>query len=84
MIHLAGLVVSAWPQVAIQFSWPTAEMASRGTDWNLIVGAFFAVPSGAIVALTTSQGGNNAIVGVAISASILPPSAYFRLLVFLC
>ena len=74
---ISGLCVSAWPTVAITNSWPTQEMMSRGDPSGLVAGAFFAVPSGAIVALCACAGGPTAIVGVAIAASLLPPLVNF-------
>ena len=51
----------------------SAEMSSRGTPWSLLSGFFVAMPSGVGVALGISGGGINALVGVAISAALLPP-----------
>ncbi|KAG2482344.1 hypothetical protein HYH03_018732 [Edaphochlamys debaryana] len=70
---ITGFVVSGWTGVAHTYDWPTGEMSSRGQPSGLIVGVLFAVPSGAGVALSTTQGGANALVGVAIAASLLPP-----------
>ena len=54
--------------------WPTSEMLSRGDFRGLYVGIAIAIPSGAGVAISVL--GNNAasMVGVAISASLLPPA----------
>ena len=49
------------------------EMATRGTPETLLYGVFVAIPSGVGVALSTSAGGVAALIGVAISASLLPP-----------
>uniref|UniRef100_A0A7S0RRS5 TIGR00341 family protein n=1 Tax=Chlamydomonas leiostraca TaxID=1034604 RepID=A0A7S0RRS5_9CHLO len=68
-----GLICSGWTDVPKRYNWPTAEMASRGDVPNLLLGFFFAVPSGAGVALACTQGGVNSLVGVAIAASLLPP-----------
>ena len=53
--------------------WPNNSMKSRGTPDALLVGLFIAIPSGVGVALSVT--GNNAggLIGVAISASLLPP-----------
>lgn len=51
----------------------SSEMSSRGTPWSLLSGFFVAMPSGVGVALGISGGGINALVGVAISAALLPP-----------
>lgn len=53
--------------------WPTGEMAGRGNFENFVVGVIFAVASGVIVGLGVTGGGINSLVGVAISASLLPP-----------
>ncbi|GLI69557.1 hypothetical protein VaNZ11_014193 [Volvox africanus] len=70
---IVGLAVCIWTGVAHGYQWPTGEMESRGKVSSLVVGVFFAVPSGAGVALSTTQGGTTALVGVAIAASLLPP-----------
>lgn len=49
------------------------EIATRTTYHSLIAGVFVAIPSGAGVALGITSGGINALVGVAISAALLPP-----------
>ncbi|WAR22771.1 Y678-like protein [Mya arenaria] len=54
--------------------WPTQEMASRGELRALWVGMLIAVPSGAGVALSVLGGNAGSLVGVAISASLLPPA----------
>ncbi|XP_070194651.1 uncharacterized protein [Littorina saxatilis] len=54
--------------------WPTLEMSSRGVARGLLVGIMIAVPSGAGVALSVLGGNTGSLVGVAISASLLPPA----------
>lgn len=49
------------------------EISSRGSPWSLLSGGVVAVPSGIGVALALTGGGINALVGVAISAALLPP-----------
>ncbi len=49
-------------------------MLSRGKLRSLVVGVFVAVPSGAGVALSVLGGHVGSLVGVAISASLLPPA----------
>merc|ERR1719208_533203 len=56
------------------FQFPTAEMISRGELRCLWVGVLIAVPSGAGVALSVLGGNAGSLVGVAISASLLPPA----------
>jgi len=55
-------------------SWPTSEMSSRGLTRSLWVGILIALPSGAGVALAVLGGNAGSLVGVAISASLLPPA----------
>ena len=62
----------------VQENWATGalkseEMESRGSWWGLVLGIFVAAPSGLGVAVAITGGGINALVGVAISASLLPP-----------
>ncbi|KAK2164150.1 hypothetical protein LSH36_68g09013 [Paralvinella palmiformis] len=54
--------------------WPTSEMKNRGLLRGLWVGVLIAVPSGAGVALSILSGNMGSLVGVAISASLLPPA----------
>ena len=49
------------------------EMLGRSTLEDISWGLFVAIPSGVGVALAISSGGINALVGVAISAALLPP-----------
>ena len=56
-----------------KYRFPTAEMAGRGTFDNMLMGVFFALASGMVVGVSVTGGGVNALVGVAISASLLPP-----------
>mmetsp|Transcript_20857 Transcript_20857/g.63562 ORF Transcript_20857/g.63562 Transcript_20857/m.63562 type:complete len:306 (-) Transcript_20857:197-1114(-) len=51
----------------------SSEMESRGEWWVLVTGFAVAVPSGIGVSLAITGGGINALVGVAISAALLPP-----------
>eukprot|EP00941_MAST-03F_sp_MAST-3F-sp1_P004306 g4306.t1 len=59
--------------LAESLAWPTTEMAGRGNAANFLVGVIFAVASGVIVGVAVTGGGINSLVGVAISASLLPP-----------
>ncbi|CAB3367752.1 Hypothetical predicted protein [Cloeon dipterum] len=54
--------------------WPTDEMQARGALRSLWVGVLIALPSGAGVALSVLGGNAGSLVGVAISASLLPPA----------
>lgn len=60
--------------ITTSHDWPTTEMASR-TGWScLVVGVAVAVPSGLGVAISVLGGNSGSMVGVAISASLLPPA----------
>ncbi|KAK6188259.1 hypothetical protein SNE40_004476 [Patella caerulea] len=52
---------------------PTIEMSTRGVPRSLGIGLLIALPSGAGVALSVLGGNMGSLVGVAISASLLPP-----------
>ncbi|ESP03616.1 hypothetical protein LOTGIDRAFT_171267 [Lottia gigantea] len=69
----AGLTMigTSW---RITEEFPTIEMSSRGTPRSLGVGILIAIPSGAGVALSVLGGNMGSLVGVAISASLLPPA----------
>ena len=54
--------------------WPTQEMASRGHEPGLASGAFIAAVSGVGVALSVLGEYLSTVIGVAISASLLPPA----------
>lgn len=70
---VGGIVGIAFTPFVSVFAWPTQEMASRGTWWGLIIGIAIALPSGAGVALSITGDNASSLVGVAISASLLPP-----------
>jgi len=54
--------------------WPTSEMLSRGTRETLLAGIPIAFFSGLGVALSVLDDQTSSLVGVAISASLLPPA----------
>jgi len=62
-------------------NWPTDEMVSRGTASCLVEGMLIAVPSGIGVAVSVLGGNMASLVGVAISASLLPPAVNFGMFV---
>jgi uncharacterized membrane protein len=75
LVFLTGFV---WGLGASPFSgpWETDEQESRGTYWASVAGVGIAIPSGVAVAVAIAGGGaSSPIVGVAISASLLPPIA---------
>eukprot|EP01122_Echinamoeba_exundans_P009346 TRINITY_DN327_c0_g1_i1.p1 TRINITY_DN327_c0_g1~~TRINITY_DN327_c0_g1_i1.p1 ORF type:complete len:383 (-),score=53.01 TRINITY_DN327_c0_g1_i1:264-1412(-) len=53
--------------------WGNPEQMSRGTIVSLASGAAIAIPCGAGAALSVVQGASMALVGVAVSAALLPP-----------
>ena len=61
-----------WTQMAE--SWPTSEMLSRGTRATFLCGIPIAFFSGLGVALSVLDDKTSSLVGVAISASLLPPA----------
>jgi uncharacterized hydrophobic protein (TIGR00271 family) len=66
-----GLGTSDFPGL-----WETDEQESRGTYWASVAGIGIAIPSGVAVGVAIAGGGaSSPIVGVAISASLLPPIA---------
>ncbi|XP_067124254.1 uncharacterized protein [Centruroides vittatus] len=75
-----GLICANFSSKWGQGDWPTTEMASRGQGRSLWVGALIALPSGAGVALSVLGGNAGSLVGVAISASLLPPAVNAGLL----
>eukprot|EP00039_Didymoeca_costata_P005296 m.80332 g.80332 ORF g.80332 m.80332 type:complete len:961 (+) comp12752_c0_seq3:321-3203(+) len=68
---IIGLVFSP---VQGEWGWPTEFMTSRGDPMSLAVGLGIAVPSGVGVAISVTAGNAGGLVGVAISASLLPPA----------
>lgn len=72
---LAGLIVAplAESQALTGGTWPTPEMAGRGSVVGLIAGVVIALASGGGVALGIAGNNVSGLVGVAISASLLPP-----------
>jgi len=54
--------------------WPTSEMVGRGLADALAIGLGIAIPSGVGVALSVLGNNTSSLVGVAISASLLPPA----------
>ena len=75
---LFGLIF-CWIEVETYYNgsgsqWPTQEMVSRGNGRSLVTGVAIAIPSGAGVALSVLGGNVGSLVGVAISASLLPPA----------
>mmetsp|Transcript_11177 Transcript_11177/g.26489 ORF Transcript_11177/g.26489 Transcript_11177/m.26489 type:complete len:545 (+) Transcript_11177:51-1685(+) len=79
-IGIGGLIgfCTGWTDLA--HDWPTAEMTIRG-DWqSLLVGLPVAFFSGLGVAVSLLDDQTSSLVGVAISASLLPPAVNAGLL----
>lgn len=74
------VVIGAFVGLAAGFTklatetWPTNEMQSRGEWTGLLTGIAVAIPSGMGVCLSILGGNTSSLVGVAISASLLPPA----------
>eukprot|EP01130_Rhizamoeba_saxonica_P017732 TRINITY_DN8661_c0_g1_i1.p1 TRINITY_DN8661_c0_g1~~TRINITY_DN8661_c0_g1_i1.p1 ORF type:complete len:367 (+),score=59.79 TRINITY_DN8661_c0_g1_i1:23-1123(+) len=74
IVFFCGLVLGlCFAPFGNDFEWPTQQMADRGTTAGLVLGAAIALPSGVGVALSVTGGVVNSLVGVAISAALLPP-----------
>lgn len=72
---LTGVVVAACMlPFEVAQDWPTSEMYNRGTPTNFWVGFPVAFFSGLGVAVSVLDDQTNSLVGVAISASLLPPA----------
>ncbi|KAH8031949.1 hypothetical protein HPB51_022147 [Rhipicephalus microplus] len=74
-----GLIMAYWGDIQGPGgwgpnTWPNSEQTARGQWRSLWVGALVALPSGAGVAMAILGGNSACLVGVAISASLLPPS----------
>ncbi|XP_077285250.1 uncharacterized protein LOC143910590 [Arctopsyche grandis] len=77
---LFGLIVCTIDESYGQGNWPTEEILSRCDVRSLWVGVLIAVPSGAAVAISVLSDNTASLVGVAISASLLPPAVNAGLL----
>lgn len=80
---LCGIAISANADEIRSFSnieYPTPNMVDRGRWGGLIIGLAIAIPSGIGVALSVTGSNTPALVGVAISAALLPPAVNCGLL----
>ncbi|XP_037038061.1 uncharacterized protein LOC119075657 [Bradysia coprophila] len=68
-----GLIVGSTEMPWGFNDWPTEEMKGRGNVRNLWVAVLWALISGTGVAIALLQGAAGPLIGVAISASLLPP-----------
>lgn len=72
---IIGMVIACFTgPTALSDNWPTAEMISRGTKQNFLVALPIAFFSGLGVAVSLLDEQTASLVGVAISASLLPPA----------
>ncbi|XP_023177585.1 uncharacterized protein LOC111603972 isoform X2 [Drosophila hydei] len=67
---ILGTTEMPWGQ---NMDWPTEEMRGRGNVRALWMGVLWALTSGTGVAVALLQGSAGPLIGVAISASLLPP-----------
>merc|ERR1719336_2917599 len=63
------------------YGWPTQEMEGRGQKKVLLEGLLIATPSGLGVAISVLNADMAPLVGVAISASLLPPAVNTGMLI---
>jgi len=68
-----GFLCGAFALLSSKSQKVTTQMSSRGSAIALIAGAVVAAPSGVGVALSVANTNINSLVGVAISAALLPP-----------
>ena len=73
-ILVGALLASTTGPTALAQDWPTAEMVSRGDKQNFLLGIPIAFVSGLGVAVSLLDDQTSSLVGVAISASLLPPA----------
>lgn len=73
-IAVGFIIGIAMVPFAERFDWPTEEMLQRSEAAGLLIGALIALPSGIGVALSVLGNNSSSLIGVAISASLLPPA----------
>lgn len=73
-LHRGGILGGIIGPTNVSDDWPTSEMAIRGTLQNFYLGLPIAFFSGMGVAVGLLDSQTNSLVGVAISASLLPPA----------
>lgn len=72
--YIFGLATLNWSQEWDPKNiWPNSEIKARGELRSLWIGCLVALPSGAAVAASLLSGNQSSLIGVAISASLLPP-----------
>jgi len=55
------------------YNWPTDVMMAKGQAYSLVISIIVSAAAGAILGVSVTSGGVNALVGTAISAGLLPP-----------
>lgn len=73
-IFIGMLIAALAGPTEISESWPTSEMLGRGTKQNFLIALPVAFFSGLGVAVSVLDDQTASLVGVAISASLLPPA----------
>jgi uncharacterized membrane protein len=73
MAFCIGIAIGLIAAVIFGPQFRSEEMEQRGRGSNLIFGFIAAVGAGIAVVIAMTSGGANAVVGSAISASLLPP-----------
>ncbi|KAI2494843.1 DUF389-containing protein [Fragilaria crotonensis] len=72
---IVGMIIAGiLGPTSVEQDWPTTEMSNRGTMENFLVGLPIAFFSGLGVAVSLLDDQTSSLVGVAISASLLPPA----------
>lgn len=67
---IIGLVIGP---VGPSLGWPTEEMLLRGSLNNYAISPLVSASAGAALGVSVTAGGVNGMIGVALSASLLPP-----------
>ena len=83
IVFLLGLCGTALPINQSEDSWPTNEMLSRTTPSSFYSGVTIAFLTGMGVALTVLDDVTSKLVGVAVSASVIPPAVNSGILLIL-
>ena len=68
---ILGIIISPFQE---GFNWISDEMLNRGIFRGLISGILISIPSGVGLAISMLSNNSSSLVGVAISASLLPPA----------
>ena len=74
ILYQSQVETSLRPMWSNATHWPTQEMVSRTSVNGLLIGIAIAIPSGIAIGFSFLDSGQTSLVGVAISASLLPPA----------